>query len=111
MPLSRLGYAAYLINVNLIRSYYANQRSPSYYTKSEILMLLPGIVGVVILLSFLASLTVELPFLNLSKLFFPIKRPATATANGHHHHHNNKVIYNKILTFYSKRNFLFSNEF
>jgi peptidoglycan/LPS O-acetylase OafA/YrhL len=70
LPLSRLCYAAYLVNFNLVRVYTANQRQPSYFNESELLMTIQGFLLSVFLLSFVVSLVVEMPFINLSKLLF-----------------------------------------
>ena len=70
MPLSRLCYAAYLINLNLVNIYSVSLRSPSYFNVIETLVTILGIVTLVFMLSFLASLLVEMPFLNLDKLLF-----------------------------------------
>ena len=70
LPLSRLCYAAYLINPNLLRVYAANQRQPSYFNESDTIVTVQGVLSSVFLLSFAVSLVAEMPFLNLSKLLF-----------------------------------------
>ncbi|KAI9551729.1 hypothetical protein GHT06_022065 [Daphnia sinensis] len=56
LPFSRLSYAAYLIHYNLIKAYASHLRKPFYFTES-----------------FVLSVVVEMPFLNLDKFFFPLK--------------------------------------
>ena len=73
IPLGRLCYAAYLINLNVTKAYSARMRNPAYYDDIEMFMTFFGIVTSVFLLSFMASLIVEIPFLNLDKLVFKEK--------------------------------------
>ena len=70
MPLGRLCYAAYLINFNLIKVYSSSMRTPIFFNEFEMYLTYFGIVIAVFLISFVASLTVEMPFLSLDKLLF-----------------------------------------
>jgi len=83
--LSRLCYAAFLVNMNLIKVYSANQDNPSYYNEGQMAVVFIGIINVVFFLSFILSLLVELPFINLEQLLFA-PRPKTdsfpATTDG-----------------------------
>ena len=76
MPLSRLCYAAFLVNLNLIKVYSVHQDNPLYYNEGQIAVFLIGLVNVVFFLSFILSLLVEVPFLNLEQLIFA-QRPKT----------------------------------
>ena len=76
-PLSRLCYAAYLINLNCIKVYTAQLRKAVYFSESQYVMTCIGFITLVFILSFFASLMVEMPFLNLDKILFA---PAAAAA-------------------------------
>ena len=79
MPLSRLCYAAFLVNMNLIKVYSANQDNPLYYNEGLMAVVFIGLVNVVFFLSFILSLLVEVPFLNLEQLLFA-QRPKTGSS-------------------------------
>ena len=68
LPLSRLVYAAYIINPNLIKVFLARQRVPLYFDISEIGVAYSGIIILAFLASFVAHVTVEKPFINLAQL-------------------------------------------
>jgi hypothetical protein len=70
VPLGRLCYAAYLINFNLIKAYSSSMRSTVYFNQFEMYLTYFGMIVVVFLISFVASLAVEMPFLSLDKLLF-----------------------------------------
>ena len=70
VPLGRLCYAAYLINLNLIKAYMAHQRKPNYVIESQFFVTFLGLIAVIFIVSFVLSITVELPFINLDKLLF-----------------------------------------
>ena len=80
IPLSRLCFAAYLINANVIRIYSSSQRTSLYFNEIEMILSIIAFVTAVFLLSFLASLIVEMPFVNLEKLMFSLILPIEATA-------------------------------
>ena len=80
MPLGRLCYAAYLINFNLIKMSISSQRNPTYMSESEIFLIFLGFLFVTFTLSFVASLIVEMPFLNLYKLLLVDHSPAAPAA-------------------------------
>ena len=80
MTISRLCYAAYLINGNFIKVLRSSQRHSSYMSESYVLLYFLGFVTTTFLLSFALSLTVEKPFLNLEKLFLT-ERITTTTAS------------------------------
>ena len=52
-------------------------RSPVYFNQFEMYLTYFGILIIIFFLSFVASLTVEIPFLNLDKLLFPDKITST----------------------------------
>ena len=79
MPLSRICYAAYLINCNVMRLLRSSQRHSSYASESYFILSLLGFVTTTFSLSFVLSLTVEMPFLNLDKLILKEKPTASAT--------------------------------
>ena len=70
MPLSRLTYCAYLIHWTYITMFFAHSRKPFYYTVFNQVHTYFGFLVAVFGLSFIVSLTVEAPFLNLEKLLF-----------------------------------------
>jgi len=76
MPLGRLCYAAYLINFILIKMSISSQRNPTYMRESEIFLIFLGFLFATFTLSFVASLIVEMPFLNLDKLLLVDHSPA-----------------------------------
>ena len=71
MPLGRLCFAAYLINLNFIKVYTANMRTPVYFVESHFLVTCAGFITYIFTLSFLASVLIEMPFLNLDKMLLP----------------------------------------
>ena len=77
MPLGRLCFAAYLINVNLGKTLISSQRTPSYMSKSDAIYSFLGILVATFSLSFVASLLFEMPFLNLDQLLLSKKSVAT----------------------------------
>ena len=70
IPLSRLTYVMYLVHLNYMAVYYARARKPIYYTMWDTVQAYFGFLLAVILLAFAICLVVEVPFLNLEKLFF-----------------------------------------
>ncbi len=70
IPLSRLTYVMYLVHLNYMAVYYAHARKPIYYTMWDTVQAYFGFLLAVILLAFIVCLTIEIPFLNLEKLFF-----------------------------------------
>jgi len=73
-PLARMTYCVYLIHLNFIKIYFAYMRKPIFYTTFGHIQLYFGVLLTVFLLSFLLSLTIEAPFLNLEKLIFSKKK-------------------------------------
>ena len=60
----------YLVHLNYMAVYYARARKPIYYTMWDTVQAYFGFLLAVILLAFAICLVVEVPFLNLEKLFF-----------------------------------------
>jgi peptidoglycan/LPS O-acetylase OafA/YrhL len=88
MPLSRLCYAAFLVQMNFIKVYNVNQGNSLYFNQGQMTIVSVGILNVVFLLSFLLSLTVELPFINLEQLVLAnrpkiVSDPTTAATDQH----------------------------
>ena len=73
MPLGRLCYGAYLINFNFIKAYSSSMRNPAYFNQFDMYLTYFGIIIIIFLVSFVASVTVEMPFLSLDKLLFADK--------------------------------------
>ena len=82
IPLGRLCYAAYLINLTFIRMLISRRRNPSYISDTDFMMDFLGFLTATFFFSFIASLLVEMPFLNLDKLLLT-------------DHRNNKVGFNE----------------
>ncbi|XP_045034184.1 nose resistant to fluoxetine protein 6 isoform X2 [Daphnia magna] len=76
LPFSRLSYAVYLIHFNFIRAYASHLRKPFYFTELIFGTTYLGILMIAFLISFVVSVVVEMPFLNLDKLLFPNKSRA-----------------------------------
>ena len=89
MPLGRLCYSAYLINLNVIKVSTFSQRSPSYMSDTNFILAFLGFLLATFLLSFAASLLIEMPFLKLDKLLLPGGNNSSST--DHHQHHNNNT--------------------
>ena len=73
MPLSRLCYGAYLINLNFMKVYTAQMRRATYFNEIQFIITCSGFISVVFALSFVGSMMVEMPFLNLDKILFTKK--------------------------------------
>ena len=71
LPLSRMSYAVYLIHLNFAISYGSQSRKPFYVSELSMIVTSLGIVVYAFLLASVVTVTVEMPFLNLDKLFFP----------------------------------------
>ena len=69
IPLSRLTYAAYLVHLNYIYMYYGHARTPIYYTSLDELHAYFGMLVMILGLAAILCLTVEIPLLNVLKLF------------------------------------------
>ena len=69
-PLSRLSYCVYLIHLNYITVYVSHSRTLFYYTTIDQIHRYFGILLVAYGFAFIASIAVEVPFLNLEKLVF-----------------------------------------
>ena len=67
--LGRITYVVYLVHYNFLAIYYAHVRKPDYYTALSRVVFFLGVVMLVFLVSFIISLTIELPFLNLEKIY------------------------------------------
>ena len=70
VPLSRLCYGAYLINLNFIKVYTAQMRKAVYFSENQYVLTCIGFITLVFILSFIVSIMVEMPFLNLDKILF-----------------------------------------
>lgn len=73
MPLGRLCYSAYLINLTLTKVFLSSQRNQSYMTESTVILNFLGFLVATFSISFVISLFVEMPFLNLDKLIWKAK--------------------------------------
>ena len=71
LPLSRMSYAVYLIHVNFVITYGAHSRKPFYVSELSLIITSLGILVIAFILASVATVAVEMPFLNLDKLFFP----------------------------------------
>lgn len=71
IPLSRLSFAVYLIHFNLIKAYVSHMRKPFYFTECVYATTYVGILVIAFAIASVVSVVVEMPFLNLDKLFFP----------------------------------------
>ncbi len=67
--LGRLTYVVYLVHYNFLAVYYAHARKPYYYTVLDRVVFYLGVVFISFSLAFLISLTVEIPLLNLEKIY------------------------------------------
>jgi hypothetical protein len=90
MPLSRLCYAAYLVNMNFIKVYNFNQETSLYFNQGQMAIVSIGILNVVFLLSFILSLLVELPFFNLEQLLFANRTQTAVDAAATNDQHDNE---------------------
>ena len=70
LPLSRISYAVYLIHVNFVITYGAHSRKPFYVSELSLIITSLGILVIAFILASVATVAVEMPFLNLDKLFF-----------------------------------------
>ncbi len=69
MPLSRLTYVTYLVNVDYVKVYYIGlSRTFFYYTKVNLVMTYFGVLVVSFVLAFFLSVAIEMPFLNLNRI-------------------------------------------
>ena len=68
VPLSRLNYCLYLINLNFFIMYVAYSRSAYYFNVLDFYQLLFGLEIALYILSFFVAVTVEVPFSNLYNL-------------------------------------------
>ena len=73
VPLARLCYAVYLIHYSFIKAYSSHMRKPLYYTDISIFVMYLGVLVLCIVIASVASLLIEIPFLNLDKLLWPNK--------------------------------------
>ena len=67
--LGRLTYVVYLIHYNFLAIFYAHARKPYYYTVLDRVVFYLGVVFLSFLLSFFISIAIEIPLLNLEKIY------------------------------------------
>ena len=72
VPLARLNYCVYLINLNYIAFITASSRTPHYYTYLGIFQYGAGLICMIYTLALLTTLAIEVPFVNLERLLFPV---------------------------------------
>jgi len=66
MPLGRLSFLAYVVHYDFIKIYYIN-KAPLYFTKMDVMMNYFLVLMVSYMLSFILSICIEMPFINLDR--------------------------------------------
>lgn len=64
-------YAVYLIHFSFIKAYSSHMRKPLYFTEFYLYIIYVGILACSFILASMASVGIEMPFLNLDTLLFP----------------------------------------
>ena len=70
VPLGRLNYCVYLINLNYFLFYSATSRTAYYYTFMGFCQFVFGAIAFVYVFALVTWIAVEAPFLNLERLIF-----------------------------------------
>ncbi len=74
VPLGRLTYVAYLFHWNFVKVHIYYARKPTYFTTLDQALHIIAVLGLTFIASFVISLLVETPLLNLEKFIF--RRPS-----------------------------------
>lgn len=77
MPLGRLTYVVHLINYSVAKVYFSQRRHPIYAAEADQLVTSFGLIVTNFLISAIITPLVEMPGLNLDKLFFGPKKMST----------------------------------
>lgn len=74
-------YIVHLINFNFLKVYFSQSRLPIYSHLFDHVMRFLATLATVFLMSAVLTLLVEIPCLNLDKLFFPPKKSSSPLAS------------------------------
>ena len=70
VPISRLSYAIYLVNFNLVSGYLWSLRTPFYITTFSLIICALGILLLTFVIAICIFILIEMPFQNIEKVWF-----------------------------------------